>query len=78
MLHNLNGGQLFIQLKYCPMLPSLNKVDDDDDDDDDYYYYYCEIIKKTLFISHNQLKYAQDVAETSDPFIASFCLYMFI
>ena len=30
---------LVIQLKYCPVLPSLNKVDyycyDDDDDDDD-------------------------------------------
>ena len=32
-------GPLVIQLKYCPVLPSLNKVDyycyDDDDDDDD-------------------------------------------
>ena len=36
---------LVIQFKYCPVLPSLNRVDDDDDDeedddDDDYYYYY--------------------------------------
>ena len=48
-------GPLVIQFKYCPVLPSLNKVnddddddedddddddDDEDDDDDDYYYYY--------------------------------------
>ena len=29
---SISGGPLVIQLKYCPVLPSLNKVD--------YYYYY--------------------------------------
>ena len=41
MFYNLVWGPLVIQLKYCPVLPSLNKDDDgddDDDDDDDYYY----------------------------------------
>ena len=31
----IDWGPLVIQLKYCPVLPSLNEVDDNDDDDDD-------------------------------------------
>ena len=62
------------------MIMIMTMPDTDNDNDNDNKFFLSLLWKngKTLFISHNQLKYAQDVAETSDPFIASFCLYMFI
>ena len=38
-------GPLVIQLKYCPLLPSLNKVDY-------YYYYYSEL--KSQYVENNE------------------------